>query len=149
LYNKGWLYLLIGEAVDFIDFLTERKRQESPLIWFLSEPSGHRVGLEEVRRRPVKISGTMSDMVRELRDERELDRQINSLPFERLALSRDKAQVRALAEQGQVLESPRDVIKDPYVLEFLGLPEQAAYSKREMDVYVAGGVVSAERVWLV
>lgn len=50
---------------------------------------------------------------------RELDRQINSLLFERLALSRDKAQVKALAEQGQILESPRDLVKDPYVLEFL------------------------------
>jgi len=64
---------------------------------------------------------------------RELDRQMNSLLFERLALSRDKAQVKALAEQGHILESPRDVIKDPYVLEFLGLPEQATYSERKME----------------
>lgn len=64
---------------------------------------------------------------------RELDRQINSLLFERLALSRNKAEVKALAEQGQVLDSPRDVIKDPYVLEFLGLPEQAAYSEKDVE----------------
>ena len=64
---------------------------------------------------------------------RELDRQINSLLFERLALSRNKAEVKALAEHGQVLDSPRDVIKDPYVLEFLGLPEQAAYSEKDVE----------------
>ncbi len=64
---------------------------------------------------------------------RELDRQINSLLFERLALSRNKAEVKDLAEHGQVLDSPRDVIKDPYVLEFLGLPEQAAYSEKDME----------------
>ena len=64
---------------------------------------------------------------------RELDRQINSLLFERLALSRNKAEVKALAEHGQVLQSPRDVIKDPYVLEFLGLPEQAVYSEKDME----------------
>jgi len=65
---------------------------------------------------------------------RELDRQINSLLFERLALSRDKMQVKALGEQGQILESPRDLIKDPYVLEFLGLHEQAAYTKKELEI---------------
>ena len=64
---------------------------------------------------------------------RELDRQINSLLFERLALSRDKMQVKALGEQGQILESPRDLIKDPYVLEFLGLHKQAAYTKKELE----------------
>ena len=64
---------------------------------------------------------------------RELDRQINSLLFERLALSRDKKQVKALGEQGQILESPRDLIKDPYVLEFLGLHEQAAYTEKELE----------------
>ena len=47
---------------------------------------------------------------------RELDRQINSLLFERLALSHDRAQIKALAEHGQILESPRDAIKDPYIL---------------------------------
>jgi predicted nuclease of restriction endonuclease-like (RecB) superfamily len=64
---------------------------------------------------------------------RELDRQINSLLFERLALSRDKKQVKALAEQGQILESPIDMVKDPYVLEFLGLHEQAAYTEKELE----------------
>lgn len=64
---------------------------------------------------------------------RELDRQINSLLFERLALSRDKEKVKSLAEQGQILESPRDLVKDPYVLEFLGLHEQAAYTEKELE----------------
>jgi len=43
-------------------------------------------------------------------------------------------QVKALGEQGQILESPRDLIKDPYVLEFLGLHEQAAYTKKELEI---------------
>jgi predicted nuclease of restriction endonuclease-like (RecB) superfamily len=64
---------------------------------------------------------------------RELDRQINSLLFERLALSRNKEKVKALSEQGQILESPRDLVKDPYVLEFLGLHEQAAYTEKELE----------------
>lgn len=64
---------------------------------------------------------------------RELDRQINSLLFERLALSRNKEKVKALSEKGQILESPRDLVKDPYVLEFLGLHEQASYTEKELE----------------
>ncbi len=54
---------------------------------------------------------------------RQLERQINSFLFERLAKSRDKKGVIALANEGQELLRPQDVIKDPYVLEFLDLPE--------------------------
>lgn len=54
---------------------------------------------------------------------RELERQINSLLFERLAKSRDKKGVMALATKGQQIQGPLDVFKDPVVIEFLGLPE--------------------------
>lgn len=54
---------------------------------------------------------------------RQLERQMNAFLFERLAQSRDPAGVLALASEGQRLSRPRDVIKDPYVLEFLDLPE--------------------------
>jgi len=54
---------------------------------------------------------------------RQLERQMNTFLFERLAKSRDKKGVMALASEGQVLHRPQDAIKDPYVLEFLDLPE--------------------------
>lgn len=54
---------------------------------------------------------------------RELERQINSLLFERLAKSRDKAGFLRLAKRGQEIQRPQDAIKDPVVLEFLDLPE--------------------------
>ena len=54
---------------------------------------------------------------------RQLERQINSLLFDRLLKSRDKAGVLALANEGLVVNKPADAIKDPYVLEFLELPE--------------------------
>ena len=63
----------------------------------------------------------------------ELKRQFNSALYERLALSRDKDKVYALALEGQVLETPADVVKDPYVLEFLGLQELPEYSESEME----------------
>lgn len=55
----------------------------------------------------------------------ELSRQYGSSLYERLALSRDKDEVMRLALEGQVIESPEDIFKDPYVLEFTGLPEMA------------------------
>ena len=64
---------------------------------------------------------------------RELDRQINAMLFERLALSKDKAKVLKLSEKGQVIENPQDILKDPYVLEFLGLQEQSHYSETELE----------------
>ena len=53
---------------------------------------------------------------------RELERQINSLLFERLALSKNKKGLMRLATKGQVIQRPGDVFKDPVVMEFLGLP---------------------------
>ena len=63
----------------------------------------------------------------------ELKRQFNSALYERLALSREKDKVYALALEGQALETPADVVKDPYVLEFLGLQELPEYSESEME----------------
>ena len=57
---------------------------------------------------------------------RELKRQINSSLYERLALSRDKEKVRELSEKGQLVHQPSDVLKSPYVLEFLGLEERSS-----------------------
>lgn len=64
---------------------------------------------------------------------RELKRQFNSALYTRLALSRDKKQINELARQGLVLEKPKDAIKDPYILEFIGLPEQNSYSESELE----------------
>lgn len=54
---------------------------------------------------------------------RELERQVNSLLFERLAKSKDKKGLMKLANKGHEISTPADVIKEPMILEFLGLPE--------------------------
>jgi predicted nuclease of restriction endonuclease-like (RecB) superfamily len=64
---------------------------------------------------------------------KELQRQFDSALYQRLALSRDKAEVKRLSQQGQVLEKPIDAVKDPYILEFLGLPEQSCYSESKLE----------------
>ncbi len=64
---------------------------------------------------------------------RELDRQYDSALFTRLTLSRNKDEVQKLSEKGLTLEKPKDAIKDPYILEFIGLPEKSAYSESDLE----------------
>ena len=63
----------------------------------------------------------------------ELARQYGSSLYERLALSRDKQEVMRLATEGQMIEKPEDIFKDPYILEFTGLPELVTYSESELE----------------
>jgi predicted nuclease of restriction endonuclease-like (RecB) superfamily len=64
---------------------------------------------------------------------REFERQYDSALYARLVLSRDKDKVRELSEKGLVLEKPKDAIKDPYILEFIGLPEHPEYSENDLE----------------
>ncbi|MFP3154802.1 PDDEXK nuclease domain-containing protein [Lachnospiraceae bacterium ZAX-1] len=64
---------------------------------------------------------------------RQLQRQVGSSLYERIALSRDKDRVMALANEGQTVEVPRDIFKSPYVLEFTGLEERSEYSESELE----------------
>ena len=64
---------------------------------------------------------------------RELKRQFDSALYERLAVSKDKESVKKLSQKGSVVESPADIVKDPYILEFLGLPERSEYSESDLE----------------
>ncbi len=66
----------------------------------------------------------------------ELKRQFNSALYERLVLSTNKDKVSRLAMEGQIIEKPEDAVKDPYVLEFLGLPELPEYSETELETRI-------------
>ena len=63
----------------------------------------------------------------------ELKRQFNAALYQRLALSRDKEAVKKLSQEGWRIESPADAIKDPYILEFLGLEERPSYSEEDLE----------------
>ena len=63
----------------------------------------------------------------------ELQRQYDSALYTRLSLSRNKSEVLKLSENGLVIEKPKDAIKDPYILEFLGLPEKSVYSENDLE----------------
>lgn len=64
---------------------------------------------------------------------RQMERQINSQLFERLLLSNDKESVLALARNERLPESPHEIIKDPMILEFLGLRRESAYYEKDLE----------------
>jgi len=64
---------------------------------------------------------------------RQLSRQVGSSLYERLALSRNKDEVMRLAHEGQTIEKPSDIIKNPITLEFLGLKPDVAYSESKLE----------------
>ena len=67
---------------------------------------------------------------------RVLQRQYNSSLYERLALSRDKEAVMKLATEGNVITKPADIVKQPTVLEFLGLEERTSYSETDLETAI-------------
>ena len=64
---------------------------------------------------------------------REMRRQMNSMLYERLCLSKNKKKVKELSHKGQIIEKPEDAIKDPYILEFLELKEETKYTESQLE----------------
>lgn len=71
---------------------------------------------------------------------RELKRQFDTSLYERLALSRDKEGIRRLAQQGHLVGQADDLLKEPLVLEFLGLEERAHYSESEIETAIVSKI---------
>ena len=64
---------------------------------------------------------------------RELKRQLNSLLYERVGLSRDQAGVLSLAKEGELITTPSEMVRDPYVFEFLGLKREELYTESQLE----------------
>lgn len=69
---------------------------------------------------------------------RQRSRQVGSSLYERLALSRNKDEVMRLAREGQTIEKPSDIIKNPLTLEFLGLKPEATYTESKLENAIIG-----------
>lgn len=82
---------------------------------------------------PLEISFYATQCAKENWSVRELRRQRNSMLFHHLALSKDKEGIIALATEGQEVQRAEDVVKDPYVLEFLNLPQQERYLEGDLE----------------
>lgn len=82
---------------------------------------------------PLEMQFYYKEAIKEGWKVRELRRQIKSALFQRLALSTDKAGVLALANEGHQVLTPQDIIHDPYVLEFTGLPMKKRYKESDLE----------------
>lgn len=82
---------------------------------------------------PLEIGFYVKECEKERWSVRELKRQMNSLLFHRVAVSKDKKGVLKLANEGIDFLSPKDILKDPYVLEFVGLPERGIYKEGDVE----------------
>ncbi|MCD8203237.1 MAG: PDDEXK nuclease domain-containing protein [Prevotella sp.] len=82
---------------------------------------------------PLEMQFYYKEAIKEGWKVRELRRQIKSALFQRLALSTDKAGVLALANEGHQVLTPQDIIRDPYVLEFTGLPIKKRYKESDLE----------------
>ena len=82
---------------------------------------------------PAERSFYEIECAREQWSVRQLKRQHASSLYERLALSRDKDEVMRLSREGQTIEKPQDIIKNPVTLEFLGLKPESAYSESKLE----------------
>lgn len=82
---------------------------------------------------PLEMQFYYNEAIKEGWKVRELKRQMKSCLFQRLALSTDKAGVLALANEGHQVQTPQDIIRDPFVLEFTGLPKQKYYKESELE----------------
>ncbi|MBM2813312.1 MAG: hypothetical protein HW421_74 [Ignavibacteria bacterium] len=63
----------------------------------------------------------------------ELRRQFNSALYTRLALSKNKEEIKRLSQKGQIIEQPKDAVKEPYILEFLDLKEEPVYTESDLE----------------
>lgn len=82
---------------------------------------------------PLEMSFYVNQCEKDGWSVRELKRQMKSMLFHRIALSKDRTEVLELANKGVDVQKPEDIIKDPYVLEFVGLPDRLLYKEGDLE----------------
>jgi predicted nuclease of restriction endonuclease-like (RecB) superfamily len=108
------------------------------LAWPIGATLSHQLGWSVIVELlkiddPLERSFYEQQSIRERWSVRELIRQKNSALFLRLAASKDKAGIMQLATQGQLIEQPADLLREPYVFEFLKIPEPYLVSETQLE----------------
>ncbi|MEP0919751.1 PDDEXK nuclease domain-containing protein [Leptolyngbya sp. DQ-M1] len=121
--------------------LCDRAQTEPPLPWqnaeyyqklFTTLSWSHLLELSRISDR-LKRAFYELETVKSNWSLREMKRQMNNMLYERVGLSKDKAAVLTLSQQGQLIDTPRTLIRDPYILEFLGLAERPTYTETDLE----------------
>ncbi|MBN1652912.1 MAG: DUF1016 family protein [Deltaproteobacteria bacterium] len=131
---------VVGRELSFPS-LAERAAQSRTLEWqdpawyerlFSSLSFSHLLELSRIDD-PLRRAFYELECLRSGWSIRELRRQMDSMLYERVGLSKDKAAVIAMAEKGVLVDSPSTVIRDPYILEFIGVEEAAEWSESDLE----------------
>ena len=131
-YKKGFSEDNLGNMRKFYLVYSDRKENSETLSRKFKLSWSHYIKLSRISN-PDERKFYEIEAVKNNWSLRELERQFDSALYTRLSLSRDKEKVLELSQKGQVIEKPQDLIKDPYILEFIGLPEKSSYSESELE----------------
>lgn len=125
-FGKGFSIINLRRMRKFYYLFENRSSVMNELSWT------HYLELIKIEEEP-KRNFYLKEAINSRWSVRELQRQKNSLLYERLVLSKDKEQVLELAEKGQVLRTGKDLVKDPFVLEFLDIKENTKYLESDLE----------------
>ena len=127
-----------------------KNRISAPMVTDFSEPNSQPLVTKFGNDVPFRLSWTHYLILMRIQNEeerdfyeqlaiqenwgkRELSRQYGSSLYERMLIGKDKQQILRLSKKGRLAEKPADLVKDPYILEFLGIPEQTDFSETELE----------------
>lgn len=143
-YGSGWSYSNLKNIRQFYLVFSEKPTSGEPFgiekanqrsANFFSLSWSHYLILMRVKN-PEARSFYEIEAHKQQWSKRQLKRQVASSLYERLALSRNKSEVMRLAMEGQTIEKPKDIIKNPLTLEFLGLKPEESYSETKLESMV-------------
>lgn len=125
-FGKGFSIINLRRMRKFYCLFPIRSTVLNELSW------SHYLELIKIEENP-KRKFYMKECINSRWSVRELERQIGSLLYERLVLSANKQKVLELAEKGHELKTSKDLVKDPFVLEFLDIKENTEYLESDLE----------------
>ena len=147
-FGKGYSVSTLTNIRKFYEIY--KNRISAPLVTDFSEPNPQPLVTKFGNDVPFRLSWTHYLILMRIQNEderdfyeqlaiqenwgkRELSRQYGSSLYERMLIGKDKQQILRLSKKGRLAEKPTDLVKDPYILEFLGIPEQTDFSETELE----------------
>ena len=147
-FGKGYSVSTLTNIRKFYEIY--KNRISAPMVTDFSEPNSQPLVTKFGNDAPFRLSWTHYLILMRIQNEderdfyeqlaiqenwgkRELSRQYGSSLYERMLIGKDKQQILRLSKKGRLAEKPADLVKDPYILEFLGIPEQTDFSETELE----------------
>lgn len=147
-FGKGYSVSTLTNIRKF--YKIYKNRISAPMVTDFSEPNSQPLVTKFGNDVPFRLSWTHYLILMRIQNEdervfyeqlaiqenwgkRELSRQYGSSLYERMLIGKDKQQILRLSKNGRLAEKPADLVKDPYILEFLGIPEQTDFSETELE----------------